>query len=104
MSDSSVATDLDHEQAYVSMLYGRLDGLREQAASGWPALLRETGGTPQARSQRDAAAAMYAERMAQFDAVENGLCFGRLDFRDGERRYIGRIGIFDDERASTSRC
>ncbi|MET7403164.1 ATP-binding domain-containing protein [Dactylosporangium sp. NPDC005572] len=79
------------------MLYGRLDRLREQAAQRLAGLLREPGGTPEARSQRDAAAAMYAERVARYDAVEPGLCFGRLDLRDGGHRHIGRIGIFDDE-------
>jgi DNA helicase IV len=39
---------------------------------------------------------MYTQRIAQLDAAENGLCFGRLDFIGGERRYIGRIGIHDD--------
>jgi DNA helicase IV len=34
--------------------------------------------------------------LAQFDAAENGLCFGRLDFSGGDRRYIGRLGIFDE--------
>ncbi|MFB9178092.1 HelD family protein [Dactylosporangium sucinum] len=79
------------------MLYGRLDRLREQAAQRLAGLLRESGGTPQARSHRDAATALYAERVARYDAVEPGLCFGRLDLRDGGHRHIGRIGIFDDE-------
>nr|MDT0659320.1 AAA family ATPase [Micromonospora sp. DSM 115978] len=77
------------------MLYRRLDELREQAAERLAAELRSTGGTPQARSQRDSTIAMYAEQVQQFGAVESGLCFGRLDFDDGTRRYIGRIGIFD---------
>ena len=79
------------------MLYGRLDNLREQATGRLAGLLRETGGTPQARSQRDAVTGMYAERVAQFDAVENALYFGRLELHDGGHRHIGRIGIFDDE-------
>ncbi|HZN16619.1 MAG TPA: ATP-binding domain-containing protein [Micromonosporaceae bacterium] len=79
------------------MLYGRLDNLREQAAGRLAGLLRETGGTPQARSQRDATVGLYADRIAQYDAVENGLCFGRLDLQDGTHRHIGRIGIFDGD-------
>jgi DNA helicase IV len=94
---NGVTTDLDEEQDYVTMLYGRLDRLREQAAERLTGLLRESGGTPQARSQRDAVTAMYAERVAQLDAVEPGLCFGRLDFRDGARSHIGRIGLFDQD-------
>ena len=77
------------------MLYERLDGLRQQAADHLAEQLRNTGGTPQARSQRDSAIAMYAEQVDRFGAVENGLCFGRLDFDNGSRRYIGRIGIFE---------
>ncbi|WP_433689258.1 HelD family protein [Micromonospora carbonacea] len=77
------------------MLYDRLDGLREQSARRLAEQLRAGGGTQQARSQRDSAVKMYAEQVEQYSAVENGLCFGRLDTDDDARRYIGRIGIFD---------
>ena len=90
------AEDMDREQAYVSMLYGRLDGLRERAVSRLAGTLRESGGTPAARTERDVSADMFATRIAQLDAAENGLCFGRLDFAEGERRYIGRMGIRDE--------
>ncbi|WP_341721185.1 AAA family ATPase [Micromonospora sp. FIMYZ51] len=79
------------------MLYRRLDDLREQASERLTEQLRATGGTRQDRSQRDSSVRMYAEQVEQFSAVENGLCFGRLDTDDGERRYIGRIGIFDTD-------
>ncbi|MEU8283361.1 ATP-binding domain-containing protein [Micromonospora sp. NPDC048905] len=87
--------EIGREQEYVSMLYDRLDGLREQAAHRLTAELRNTGGTLQDRSQRDSSVAMYADQVEQFSAVENGLCFGRLDGDDDSRHYIGRIGIFD---------
>lgn len=87
--------EIGREQEHVSMLYGRLDALREQAAERLADQLRATGGTPQARSQRDSAIGMYAEQVEQFAAVESGLCFGRLDLDNGARNYIGRIGIFD---------
>ncbi|WP_446220612.1 HelD family protein [Micromonospora sp. IBHARD004] len=77
------------------MLYGRLDGMRDQAARRLAEELRTTGGTLQARSQRDSAVQMYADQVEQYSAVETGLCFGRLDSDDGSSRYIGRIGIFD---------
>ncbi|AHH94176.1 HelD family protein [Kutzneria albida] len=79
------------------MLYGRLDGLREQTSRRLAAVLLETGGTPQARSERDTATAMHTGHLAQYSAVENGLCFGRLDFTDGQHQHIGRLGIFDTE-------
>ncbi|ATO14179.1 helicase [Micromonospora sp. WMMA2032] len=87
--------EIGREQEYVSMLYDRLDGMRDQAARRLDEELRHTGGTQQARSQRDATVAMYADQVEQFSAVESGLCFGRLDGDDGTARYIGRIGIFD---------
>jgi DNA helicase IV len=90
------AEELDLEQKYVTMLYGRLDDLRERASSRLAWTLRETGGTPAARTERDVSAVMFSTRLAQLDAAENGLCFGRLDFADDERRYIGRMGIRDD--------
>jgi DNA helicase IV len=78
------------------MLYGRLDELRDRASARLARVLRQTGGTHQARSEREAFSVMYAQQLSQFDAAENGLCFGRLDFHEGERRYIGRIGIHAD--------
>ncbi|WP_204343295.1 HelD family protein [Micromonospora terminaliae] len=77
------------------MLYDRLDGMRDQAARRLTEELRATGGTQQARSQRDHTVRMYAEQVEQYSAVETGLCFGRLDGDDDSCRYIGRIGIFD---------
>jgi DNA helicase IV len=88
--------DADHEQEYISMLYGKLDDLRDRASGRLSKVLLERGGTPAARSERDAFVEMYAQRINQLDAAENGLCFGRLDLTDGDRRYIGRIGILDD--------
>ncbi len=78
------------------MLYGRLDELRNRASGRLAQVLRESGGTHQARTEREAFSVMYAQQLSQFNAAENGLCFGRLDFHDSERRYIGRIGIHDD--------
>ncbi|MEV7009116.1 ATP-binding domain-containing protein [Streptosporangium sp. NPDC051022] len=56
------------------------------------------GGTHQNRSERDTFAGMYAERLGRLWAVENGLCFGRLDNADQTSLYIGRIGLADDEQ------
>ncbi|MFI7599519.1 HelD family protein [Actinoplanes sp. NPDC049681] len=90
--------DIESEQAYLSALYARLDELREQAAERLRAILLEAGGTPQGRSQREATRSHWAEQVAQMNAVENGLCFGRLDFAEGNPRYIGRLGIFAEDR------
>jgi DNA helicase IV len=97
LSSSTDERRVDEEQQYLSMLYGRIDAQRGHALARLADLLRETGGTPQARSERDSSVGMYQDKLAQLNAVEAGLCFGRLDFDDDERFYIGRIGLFDDD-------
>ncbi len=89
-------TDIDAEQRYVLRLYGRFDAMRAQTAGRLADVLRDNVTTHQGRSERDTTAAMYTRSLAELGGVENGLCFGRLDFHDGQRTYLGRIGIFDD--------
>ena len=90
-----MSNDVADEQAYVSILYRRLDDLRKLAAERLSATLGERSTNHQQLSQRDAISTMYVDQIAQYNAVENGLCFGRLDFTDGSSRHIGRIGIHD---------
>jgi len=94
-ADPKQNDDIESEQAYLTRLYDRLDLLREQADDRLRAILLEAGGTPQGRSQREATRSHYAEQLAQMNSVENGLCFGRLDFAADNPRYVGRIGLFD---------
>ncbi|WP_232323036.1 AAA family ATPase [Hoyosella altamirensis] len=79
------------------MLYGRLDGLRDHARQNLASVMRERGGTPQAQSERESYNAMYTAKLSKYLAAENGLCFGRIDLSDGEARYVGRLGIWDDD-------
>lgn len=93
--------DLDREQEYVSMLYDHLDSMRSYASTRLSKVLLDTGGTPQARSERESFSQMYSEDLAKYDAAENGLCFGRIDLvgteePEVEQRYVGRIGILDE--------
>ena len=101
MSSSAAETrndDLRTEQRYLDGLYARLDELREQADERLRAILLEAGGTPQGRTQREATRSHYAEQLGQMNSVENGLCFGRLDFDADNPRYVGRIGLFAENR------
>ncbi len=96
-TESARAEALRSEQAYVSMLYERLDMAVQRAE----AALREAhgrgaaGGTHQARIEREVSAAEHARRIAQLSGVERGLCFGRIDDTSGDTYYIGRIGLRD---------
>src|SRR3712207_5511227 len=94
-------TELANEQKRVDALYARLDELREQQRER----LREVrrvgpSGSPQNRSERDAFATLYEDRVAQLEAVEDRLAFGRLDLDDGTQRYIGRIGLTDEDHST----
>ncbi|KFU80274.1 HelD family protein [Amycolatopsis lurida] len=85
-------TEIDIEQEYLAVLYARVDALREQAATRLAAVGRA--------GEDHAAIATWQAEVTRLDAVEQGLCFGRLDMRDGRRVYVGRLGLFldtDDE-------
>ncbi len=88
--------ELVREQQYVTTLYARLDELREQTMLRLREIrLAGASGTHQSRSERDAFATRHEDRLAQLNAVDAGLCFGRLDFDTGERYHVGRIGLTD---------
>ncbi len=83
----------------MSRLYAQLDDLRISAAKALERTSRSgTVGTPGARAERDAFLRLYADRVRTLNAVEQRLCFGRLDLAGGETRYIGRLGMSDEQR------
>ena len=102
--------DLDREialeQAHVDKVYDNLSSAtasaknlaqqgREIFTSDRTDFLREEDGT--ALFERDAFAYQAARRLAILDAEHEGLVFGRIDLTDLEARYIGRIGVRDEE-------
>jgi len=98
--------ELEAEQRHVDAVYAQLESATrsaEQVAREGRArfqsdrtnFVREEDGT--ALFERDAFAYQAARRLAILDAEHEGLVFGRLDRTDGEVRYIGRIGVRDDE-------
>jgi DNA helicase IV len=89
-------SEVSGEQEYIGRLYERVDVLRDRASAGLALVLRQDGGSAQSRLDREAAIAGHAGQLARLDAAEDGLCFGRLDLRTGERRHIGRIGLRDE--------
>ncbi|MFF0499504.1 RNA polymerase recycling motor ATPase HelR [Nocardia aobensis] len=94
MSDPGYEDELRAEQDYVSALYARLDGERTVAKRRYSAALRGNGG---ALVDRDVEVRTLAREVKRLDVADNGLCFGRLDSDSGERSYIGRIGLFDQD-------
>lgn len=94
---SSYSAQLQEEQQAVSCAYNRLDDLRAQVRARLDTV-RAAGshGSPTQRTERDSFATMYEDRLTQLRAVEDRLVFGRLDDVHGERRYIGRIGLSNE--------
>jgi DNA helicase IV len=94
--------ELARERDYVAGLYARLDRLRAEAEAELAAVRRENvGGNHQSRSERDAFARAYEDRIQQLREVGERLAFGRLELiqpdTDGSAlRYIGRIGLRDE--------
>lgn len=99
MPEMSVArNELEHERRYVAGLYQRLDELRAEKQRQLDEVRRTvSSGTHQSRSERDAFATMYEDRLAQLNAVDERLVFGRLDLDGGVERYIGRIGLSSED-------
>jgi DNA helicase IV len=95
---STCAAELAQEQAYVTMLYERLDALRSVTEQRLAAVrLGPTAENDQGWSERESFAELYQDRSAELDAAERNLCFGRLDFDDGDRLYIGRLGLRSED-------
>ncbi|HEY0636577.1 MAG TPA: RNA polymerase recycling motor ATPase HelR [Pseudonocardiaceae bacterium] len=94
MSTQEYDEELRSERSYVAGLYTRLDAERARATGEYTAALRGNGGTP---VERDVQVRASAREVKRLDVADNGLCFGRLDALSGERFYIGRIGLLDEE-------
>ncbi|WP_199190015.1 RNA polymerase recycling motor ATPase HelR [Mycobacterium sp. ENV421] len=91
--------ELESERDYLADLYDRLDARRRWVKAQYRAALSgpidiQDGGTLVAR---DAEVRTLAQSAARLDIADQGLCFGRLDAITGERLYVGRIGIFDED-------
>lgn len=85
------------DQERLDVLYARLDRLRATADRRLRDALLEADGDDQERSERESYVQLYSEDLAKYHAAEHNLCFGRLDMADGERRYVGRLGMFEDD-------
>jgi len=93
--------EIAREQQFVDRVYLRL----EASARAAQALAREGHdrgrlGHDGGLVERDAMVYQAARRIAALDAAHDGLVFGRLDLLSHEARYIGRIGLRDENRDS----
>ncbi|WP_433609650.1 HelD family protein [Dactylosporangium sp. CA-139114] len=118
MSDAVRDSEIAAEQAYLDRVYVRLDQLRASAAEVEKAgySLARVGNFG-ALVERDAMVYHAARRRRALESEHDGLVFGRLDLGpdgvsgadaaavepavpDGEVRYIGRLGLRDEQYES----
>ena len=96
-------SELEREQKYSAKLYARLDDLLAEARLRLADVRRrDVGGNHQSRSERDAFARIYEDRIATLREITERLAFGRVELtpRDDDptpMRYIGRIGLRDPD-------
>lgn len=96
MSAQGYEEELRAERDYVAGLYARLDAERARVKGAYNTALRGNGLSPR---ERDIEVRSLAREAKRLSVADNGLCFGRLDTVSGERSYIGRIGLFDEENS-----
>jgi DNA helicase IV len=94
VSTQGYEEELRSERGYVAGLYARLDAERARVKAEYDSAL---GGTGEPAMERDVQVRASAKQVKRLNVADNGLCFGRLDAISGERSYIGRIGLFDEE-------
>ncbi|CAN5668215.1 AAA family ATPase [soil metagenome] len=100
MSEANVSSELAREQRKVGEFYQRLDEVRTEVAEALRSARSSlTARTPAAITERDAFIVLHSERIQRLDAVEERLCFGRLNMADDSQRYVGRVGLADDSGA-----
>ncbi|MBC9227604.1 AAA family ATPase [Aeromicrobium sp. 636] len=91
--------ELEHEQAYVDTVYQRLEESTKVAQSlVVEGLARGHIGHEGGLVERDAMVYQASRRLSALHAAHDGLVFGRLDLNGGDARYIGRIGVRDEDR------
>lgn len=92
-----MSAELVSEQEYVSTLYSRLDELREEAQQQLEAVRRSNpGGTHQNRSERDAFARIYEDRVTQLTEIDERLASAALSSsRSKENQPIAISGESD---------
>lgn len=100
------------EQHYLAQVYALAEAKRADTVEKLRKVMAESGGTPQARSERESYNALFTSQIRQIDEAQAGLCFGRIDMNpdaassatDDEEnapkkpevtRYIGRLGLLD---------
>jgi DNA helicase IV len=98
-----ISAEIEREQAVLDSLHELLDRERADAQAHLDRARRSaSAGTAAGTAERDALDSHWSLRAAELRAVEDRLCFGRLDLTDPisgpATHHIGRIGLSDGRR------
>jgi hypothetical protein len=92
------AAEIGREQEHVDRVYERLEATRARArAYEAEGHRRAQFGHEGGLVERDSIVYQAAVWLQRLEAEEEGLVFGRIDFADREVRYIGRLGVRDED-------
>jgi DNA helicase IV len=101
--DALTQQEIVHEQEFVDRVYRQLEAsTRNAEALAKEGYGRGSLGHEGGLVERDAMVFQAAKRIATLNAAHEGLVFGRLDLAAAQEgpRYIGRIGLRDENRDS----
>ena len=96
--------EFEAEQAYITRAYACLDQMRTSARLLQHSIEADSGGTHQARLERDVVEEKALGRLSKLQLGSESLIFGRIDRKgtegpdSGERFYIGRLPVSDKEQ------
>jgi DNA helicase IV len=96
--------EFEAEQKYISHAYACLDDMRASARLLKNSIEADSGGTHQARLERDVVEEKAMGRLSRLQLGSESLIFGRIDRKgsegpdSGERFYIGRLPVSDRQQ------
>ncbi|MDR2538637.1 MAG: AAA family ATPase [Bifidobacteriaceae bacterium] len=89
----------DLEQKNVDAIYARLDQLRIELYSKIAKLKKNSEATThQNKSEMDSLISELNDQLQVYNSVDQKLVFGKLEYHKTEPKYIGRIGISDENK------
>ena len=97
-SGAGKADPYGSEQKKVDLIYGRFDELKSLVAKRLSSTRAQKELNLTSMTERDSFATMYEDRLSSLRAGEYRLVFGKLRMKDGSERYIGRMGLLENEK------
>lgn len=97
-SGAGKADPYGSEQKKIDLIYGRFDELKSLVTKRLSSTRAQKELNLTSMTERDSFATMYEDRLSSLRAGEYRLVFGKLRMKDGSERYIGRMGLLENEK------